>query len=105
MILQCADHLQTGAIAYVRQPWVFVAAEMSLQNSSVLGAIKNGAPRFELAQAIGRFLRVQLGHAPLVTALPPSSRCVDVHFILVAIYAVRWGRRLIYLGPYYSCYT
>ena len=84
MILQCADHLQTGAIAYVRQPWVFVAAEMSLQNSSVLRAIKNGAPRFELAHAIGRFLSVQLGHAPLVHVLTASHRIGEVHLPIVA---------------------
>src|ERR1043165_6782658 len=44
MILQGADHLQPGAITDVRQPRIFVAAKMSLQNSAIFGAIENGAP-------------------------------------------------------------
>ena len=71
VILQRADHFQTGAIADVRESRIFMAAEISLQNAAVLGAIEDRAPGFEFAHAIGRFLRVQLGHAPLLTYWPP----------------------------------
>src|SRR5678810_590281 len=40
VILQCPDHFQTGAITDMRQPWVFVSAEISLQDPPVVGAIK-----------------------------------------------------------------
>ncbi len=65
VILQRADHFQTGAVAHMREPRIFVTAEISLQNATVFCAIKHRAPGFEFAHAIGRFLRVQLGHAPV----------------------------------------
>ena len=39
-ILQCADHLQSGAVAYVAQPPETVSPECALQDSPVLGTIK-----------------------------------------------------------------
>src|ERR671937_1782436 len=45
VILQSANHLKTGAIAHVGEPWIFVTAKVSLQNASVLRAIENCAPR------------------------------------------------------------
>src|SRR5207247_9583780 len=66
MILQRANHFQTGAIPNVRQPRIFVAAEVPLQNATILGAIEHCAPRLELTHTSWRFLRVQLGHSPVV---------------------------------------
>ena len=68
----------------MRQPRIFVAAEISLQNAAIFRAIENRAPRFELAHAIGRFLRVQLGHAPLIDILPAAHRIGEMHFPIVA---------------------
>jgi hypothetical protein len=61
-----------------------MSAEMSLQNFSVLCAIENSAPRFQLANAIGRFLRVQLGHAPLVYVLTAAHCISEMHLPIVA---------------------
>ena len=66
VILQRANHFQPGAIADVRQPRIFVAAEISLQNAAIFRAIEDRAPRFEFAHAIGRFLR---------HATPPCANC------------------------------
>ena len=44
MVLKSADHLQSGAVADVRQSGIPVAAEIPLQNSAVAGAIKKRAP-------------------------------------------------------------
>ena len=62
-----------------------MAAKISLQDAPVFRAIENGAPRFQLTHAIGRFLRVQLGHAPLVHVLAAAHRVREMHFPVVAI--------------------
>ena len=89
VILQCANHFQTGAITDVRQPRIFVAAEISLQNAAIIRAIEYRAPRFEFAHAIRRFLRVQLGHAPIVDVLPAAHGVGEMHFPIVAIIDIR----------------
>src|SRR6266568_6805709 len=60
VILQRANHLEPGTIADMRQPGIFMASEISLQNAAVFRAIEHGAPSFELAHAIRRFLRMKL---------------------------------------------
>ena len=85
VVLQCADHFEAGAIADVREARIFVAAEISLQNAAVLCAIEHRAPRFQFAHAIGRFLGVQLGHAPLVYVLAAAHRVGEMDFPIVAI--------------------
>ena len=93
MILQRTDHLQTRTITHVRKPRIFVATEMSLQNSAVFGAIENGAPRLKLAHAIRRFLGMQLDHAPLVHILTAAHRIGEMHFPIVALIDVGQRRR------------
>src|SRR3984893_18681102 len=44
VILQRANHLQARAIAHERQTWIFMPAEMTLQNAPIFCAIKYGAP-------------------------------------------------------------
>ena len=78
MILQRADHLEAGAIADVREPRVLVTSEVALEDLPVLRAIEDRAPLLELTNAIWRFLRVQLGHAPLVEVLPAAHRVGEV---------------------------
>ena len=98
VILQRADHLETGAIADVREPRISMPTEVALQNPSVRRAIEQRAPRFELANTIGRFLRVQLRHAPVVEYWPPRMRVGEVHAPVVAIVDVPHRRRRATLG-------
>ena len=85
VILQSANHFQSGAIADMRQARIFVAAEISLQNAPVFCAIEHCAPGFEFAHAIGRFLGVQFSHAPLIDILAAAHRIGEVDFPIVAI--------------------
>ena len=91
VILQRPNHFQAGAIPDVRQPRIFVAAKISLQNAPVLRAIEDRAPRFEFAHAIGRFLGVQFRHAPLIYILAAAHRIGEVDFPTVAIIHVGQG--------------
>ena len=43
-----------------------MAAEVALQNQSFFGAVEKRAPFFQLEHAIGRFLSMDLRHAPVV---------------------------------------
>ena len=93
VILQRANHFQPGAIADMREPRIFVAAKISLQNPAVLCAIENCAPGFEFAHAIGRFLGVQFGHSPLIHVLAAAHRVGEMHFPIVAIIHIGERRR------------
>ena len=81
-----------GAIAHVREARIPMPTEVALQDAAVLGAIEQRAPRFELADAVRRFLRVQLGHAPVVQVLATAHRVGEVHPPAVAIIHVRHRR-------------
>ena len=85
VILQRADHLQAGAVAHVSQPRIAVAAEVPLQDASVVGPIEHRAPGLELADAVGRFLGVQLRHPPVVHVLAAAHRVGEVDLPVVAI--------------------
>ena len=89
VILQGADHLQAGAIADVGQARISMAAEVSLQNPAVLGAVEERAPGFEFAHALRRFLGVQLRHAPVVEVLAAAHGIGEMHAPVVAIVDVR----------------
>ena len=98
VILQRADHLEPGAIADVREARIAMAAEVALEDPAVLGAIEDRAPGFELADAIRRFLRVQLGHAPVVHVLAAAHRVGEVDLPAVAVVDVGERRRDAALG-------
>src|SRR5438093_696921 len=55
------------------------------------GRILNRAPRFKLADAIWRFLRVELGHPPIVHVLTAAHRVCEVYFPIVSLVDV--GKR------------
>ena len=93
VVLQRANHFQAGAVADVRQTRIFVAAEIALKNSPVLGAVKERAPRFQFADTVGRFFCVQLGHAPVVQVLPAAHRIGEMDLPVVPFVHVRQGRR------------
>ena len=44
VVLQGADHLQTGPIAHVREPRIAMSAEVALQDAAILCAIEERAP-------------------------------------------------------------
>ena len=85
VILQRADHLEAGAVADVREARIAVAAEVALEDAAVRRAIEDRAPRLELAHAVGRFLRVQLRHAPVVDVLAAAHRVGEVDLPVVAV--------------------
>ena len=85
VILERPNHFQAGAIADMRESRIFVAAKISLQNPAILGAIEHCAPRFELAHAIRRFLRVQFRHPPVVHVLATAHGIGKMHLPVVAI--------------------
>ena len=85
VVLQGADHLQSGAIADVREARIFVTAKISLQNAAVFRAIEDRAPGLEFAHPSGRFLGVQLGHPPIVDVLPAAHRVGEMDLPVVAV--------------------
>ena len=92
VILQRPDQLEARAIADVRQAGIAVAAEVALQDAAVRRAVEDRAPGFELADAVRRFLRVDLGHAPVVDVLAAAHRVGEVHLPVVAVVDIRQRR-------------
>jgi hypothetical protein len=62
-----------------------VPAEVALKNATVRRAVEYSAPCLELAHAIRRLLRMQLGHAPVVEVLAAAHRVGEMHAPVVAI--------------------
>jgi hypothetical protein len=85
VILQRPDQLEARPIADVREAGIAVPAEVALQDPPVRRPIEDGAPRFELPHAVRRFLRVDLGHAPVVDVLAAAHRVGEVDLPIVAI--------------------
>ena len=92
VVLQGADHLETRAVAHVREPRILVPAEVALEDPAVGRAVEQGAPRLELAHPRGRLLGVQLGHAPVVDVLPAAHGVGEVDLPAVAVVHVGQGR-------------
>src|SRR2546428_1426460 len=84
VVLQCADDLEAGPVADVRQAWIAVPAEIPLADQAVSRAIEYRSPFFQLAYALGGFPRMQLGHAPLVEKLAAPHRVAEVPLPVVA---------------------
>ena len=61
-----------------------MSTEVTLTDQAFFRAIKDGAPFFEFANAIGRLLRVKLCHAPNVEEFAAAHRVAEVHFPVVA---------------------
>ena len=91
-LLEGADQLEPGAVAHVREPRVAVAAEVALGDEAVLGAVEEGAPLFQLEHALGRLLRVQLRHAPVVEQLAAAHGVPEVDLPVVLLPDVAHGR-------------
>ena len=98
VVLQGTNHLQAGPIAHVSQPRIAMSAEVALQDAAVLCSIEERSPSLELAHAVGRFLGVQLGHAPVVDVLPAAHGVGEMDLPAVAFVDVGEGRRDAALG-------
>src|SRR5438445_5961017 len=92
-ILQRPDHLETRAIANVTETLESVAAESPLQNISVGSSIEKRAPLFQFPHPLGRFLRMYLGHAPVVQELAAAHRVAKVRAPIVGSVDVGHCRR------------
>jgi hypothetical protein len=82
-LLERADHLEAGTIADVREPRIFVPAEVALEDATVLRAIEEGAPRLELVHASGGLHRVELRHSPLIEVPTSLHRVAEVDLPVV----------------------
>ena len=92
VILKRADHLEAGAVADVGQARIAMAAEVALQNPAIFGAVEERAPCLQFAHALGRFLGVQLRHAPIVEVLPAAHGVGEMNAPVVAIVDVGQSR-------------
>ena len=88
VVLERSNELETRSVADVRQPRVTVTAEVALVDPSVGRAVEHCAPCLELAHAIGRFLGVDLRHAPVVHVLAAAHGVGKMHLPAVAIVVV-----------------
>jgi hypothetical protein len=73
----------------MRQPRVGVPAEVALQDLAFLRAIEDGAPLFQLADALGSLLSMELSHSPLVQVLASFHRVAEMHLPLIARIDIR----------------
>src|SRR5205085_3519063 len=78
VLLEDADHLEAGAVTNVREPRVAVAAEVALEDEPVLRPVEQRAPFLELEDPVGRLLRVELRHPPVVEQLPAAHGVAEV---------------------------
>ncbi len=79
LLLECADELEPGPIADVGQSGETMPSEVALEDQSLFGPIEQRPPLFEFADPIGRFLGVELGHAPVVEHLAPAHGVPEMH--------------------------
>jgi hypothetical protein len=93
VVLQRANHLQSRPVANVGKARVFVSAEISLEDASIGRAVEDSAPRFQFAHAIGRLLRMQLGHAPVVDILAAAHGVGEMHLPTVPLINMGQGGR------------
>jgi hypothetical protein len=66
-----------------------MATEVPLKNPTVVCAIENRPPRFELADSRGRLARVQLGHTPIIDVLPATHGIGEMDAPAIAIIDIR----------------
>ena len=62
-----------------------VAAERPLEDAAVAGPVEDRAPLLELADAVRRLLRVELGHPRVVQHLAADHRVAEVGLPGVAV--------------------
>src|SRR6266545_3237290 len=92
VLLERADHLESGPVAHVRQARVLVAAEVALGDEAILGAIEERAPLLQLEHAVRRLHGVRLGHAPVIEHLAAAHGVPEVDLPVVLLPHIAHGR-------------
>jgi hypothetical protein len=105
MVLKGTDHLQPGAVTYMREPGIPMAAEISLQNSAVGGAIKKRAPGLQFTHARRSFIGMQLRHSPVIQVLTAAHGVGKVNPPAVAVIHIPHRRGYAALGHYGVCFA
>ena len=105
MVLKSADHLQSGAVAYVREPRIPMAAEIPLQDSTVAGAIKKRAPGLQFTHPRGSFLGMQLRHPPVIQVLTAAHGVGKVNVPAVPVVHISHRRGNATLGHDGVCFA
>ena len=75
-----------------------VTAERSLEDPAIGRPVEDGAPQLELADAVGRLGRVELGHPRVVQELAADHRVAEVRLPGIGRRDVAEGRRHATLG-------
>src|SRR5260370_5779298 len=105
MLLKSAYHLQSGAVADMRKSRIPMAAEISLQNSAVAGAIKKCAPGLQLTHARRSFLGMQLRHSPIIQVLTATHGVGKVNAPAVPVVHISHRRGYATLGHDGMCFA
>jgi hypothetical protein len=85
VILKGPNHFQTGTVTDMRKSWVFVPSKVTLEYSTVLCPIEQGAPFLEFTNTIWSLPGVQFCHTPVVEILPPAHRVREVDLPVVTV--------------------
>jgi len=104
-ILQSSNHLEASAVADMAETLEGVAAEGALKNVALFGAVEEGAPLFEFADAIGRFQGVELGHAPVIQEFSAAHGVTKMSFPIVGGVHIGHGRGDAAFGHYRVCFS
>src|SRR6266852_6447768 len=91
-VLKSANHFEAGAVANVAETFEGVTAESALQNVPILGTVEEGAPLLEFADAVGRFLGVNLRHAPIVEKFSASHGVAKMSLPIIGGVHIGHGR-------------
>src|ERR1700693_5878122 len=105
MVLKSAYHLQSGAVADVRESRIPMAAEISLQNSAVAGAIKKRAPGLQFTHPRRSFLGMQLRHPPVIQVLTAAHGVGKVNAPAVPVVHISHRRGYATLGHDCVCFA
>jgi hypothetical protein len=105
MVLKGADHLQTGAVAHMREPRIPMAAEIPLQNSTIAGAIKKRAPGLQFTHARWSLLGMQLRHSPVIQVLTAAHGVGKVNTPAVPVVHISHCRGYATLGHDGVCFA
>jgi hypothetical protein len=98
MVLKSADHLQAGAVPYMGEPRIPMAAEIPLQNSAITGAIEKRAPGLKFTYTRRSFLGMELRHPPVAQVLAATHGVGKVNAPAVPVVHISHRRGYATLG-------
>ncbi len=98
LLLEGTDQLQPRTVADVRQPRVFMAAEVALGDPAVGRTVEERAPGLQLPDPVGGLPGVEFGHPPVVEELAAAHGVAEVHLPVVALVDIAHAGRDTALG-------